>query len=290
MECAPHWEQVEKLNHLLGKSLQPWAELSFCERLYTVTESGQHHSDKVTSEEALAHEKGQYESLLPYLVQRSRDHLQLTEVYISEKLHRSCITAIQPVHSEAGELLGHLVGDFDLRRLPQEEHALFPQYTWRQFKGDPAIRKQLFHQRFVPRAMDEYIEDVINILDELVIERGVFRVAVRFPSSRATFWVTEDPYDEHTHILQEILDPSICLAYPKRAYPENAKIMTDMVRPILERFRELRKADEVVYLRTGSFNIISGLVEVNFSCDGTHLMPAEMFLEKDEEFWFGVSS
>jgi hypothetical protein len=62
-----------------------------------------------------------------------------------------------------------------------------------------------------------------------------------------------------------------------------------MVRPILERFRELRRADDVVYLRTGTLNIISGLVEVNFSCDGTHLMPAEMFLEKDETFWFGNS-
>jgi hypothetical protein len=32
------------------------------------------------------------------------------------------------------------------------------------------------------------------------------------------------------------------------------------------------------------------MVEVNFSCDGTHLMPAEMFLEKDEAFWFGETS
>ncbi len=63
-----------------------------------------------------------------------------------------------------------------------------------------------------------------------------------------------------------------------------------MVRPILERFRELRNADDVIYLRTGALNIISGLVEINFSCDGTYLMPAEMFLEKDERFWFGVSA
>lgn len=287
-EVAPLWESREKLNHLLGKTLQPWASLSFSERLYTVAAGAKPHSQVMTSEEAIKSQEVRYEMLLPYINKRGPAQLQLTEVYISPSLHRSCITAIQPVIRDE-MVIGCLVGDFDLRRLPQEETVLFPQATWRQIKGDPAIRKQLFHQRFTPRAIDEYIDDVINILDELVLERGIFRISLRFSSSRATLWVMEDPYDEHTHVLNEILDPSICLAYPRRPYPENAKVMTDMVRPILDRFKELRRADDVVYLRTGTLNIISGLVEVNFSCDGTHMMPAEMFLEKDESFWFGVS-
>ncbi len=288
-QAAPVWHEGGKLTHLLGRVVQPWADLSFCERLYAVTPGATPHSAVMISDEAVKSQEVQYELLRPYINRRGVPRLQLSEVYISSSLHRSCITAIQPV-VEGENILGYLVGDFDLRRLPQEEHVLFPQATWRQIKGDPAIRKQLFDQRFVPRAIDEYIDDVINILDELVVERGVFRVSLRFSSSRATLWVTEDPYDEHTHVLNEILDPSICLVYPRRAYPEKAKVMTDMVRPVLERFKELRRADDVVYLRSGSLNIISGLVEVNFSCDGSHLMPAEMFLEKDEAFWFGVSS
>ncbi len=287
-QAYPLWEDMDKLSDLLGRSVQHWADLSFCERLYAVTPEANPYSAVMSSEDAAKNQKIHHELLLPYINKACNAQLQLTEVYISSSLHRSCITAIQPV-IEGCEVRGYIIGDFDLRRLPQEEHALFPEATWRQIKGDPAIRKQLFHQRFVPRAIDEYIDDVINILDELVVERGIFRVSLRFSSSRATLWVMEDPYDEHTHVLNEILDPSICLVYPRRAYPENAKVMTDMVRPILERFRELRKADDVVYLRTGTLNIISGLVEVNFSCDGTHMMPAEMFLEKDEAFWFGVS-
>lgn len=287
-QAVPLWEDEERLsNQLLGRAMQPWADLSFAERLYAVTSEGHPCSGILCSEAAVEGQQVQHELLRPYL-NRKESGVQLTEVYISPTLHRSCITAIQPV-VEGAQLLGYLVGDFDLRRLPQEEHALFPQATWRQIKGDPAIRKQLFHQRFTPRAIDEYIDDVINILDELVVERGIFRVALRFSSSRATLWTVENPYDENTHVLNEILDPSICLVYPHRDYPQHAKVMTDMVRPILERFRELRRADDVVYLRTGTLNIISGLVEVNFSCDGTHLMPAEMFLEKDEAFWFGVS-
>ena len=288
-QAAPLWKTEGKLSYLLGRVVQPWADLSFCERLYAVTTGAEPHSEVMISDEAIKSQEVQYELLRPYINKRDSQQLQLTEVYISPSLHRSCITAIQPVVKE-GVILGYLIGDFDLRRLPQEEHVLFPQATWRQIKGDPAIRKQLFDQRFTPRAIDEYIDDVINILDELVVERGIFRISLRFSSSRATLWVMEDPYDEHTHVLNEILDPSICLVYPRRPYPENAKVMTDMVRPVLERFKELRRADDVVYLRTGTLNIISGLVEVNFSCDGTHLMPAEMFLEKDEAFWFGVPS
>ncbi|HIJ22573.1 MAG: hypothetical protein HON68_02545 [Gammaproteobacteria bacterium] len=287
-QIVPFWSDQQHLSDLLGRALQPWAELSFAERLYAIFPSGVLHSRVMSCEGGAENQRIRFDSLRDYLYKVNPLQLQLTEVYISPALHRSCITAIQPLY-DGIQTIGYVVGDFDLRRLPQEEKALFPQATWRQIKGDPAIRQQLFHQRFTPRAIDEYIDDVISILDELVVERGIFRASLRFSSSRATLWVEEDPYDEHTHVLNEILDPSICLAYPRRPYPERAKVLTDMVRPILERFRELRRADDVVYLRTGTLNIISGLVEVNFSCDGTHLMPAEMFLEKDETFWFGNS-
>ncbi len=287
-EIVVLWGDQEKLSRHLSRHLQPWATLSFCERLYTITPQAEPYGSVSTQNAEVPSEQQRYEVLAPYLGKARSKGFQLTQVYISTKLHRSCISAIQPI-ADSGEVVGYLVGDFDLRRLPQDEDAICPEYTWRQIKGDPAIRRQLFAQRFVPRAIDEYYEDVINILDELVVERGIFRISIRFPSSSATLWVEEDPYDEHTHVLGEILDPSICLVYPKRPYPQRAKVMTDMVRPILKRFGELRRADDVVYLRNGSLNIISGLVETNFSCDGTHLMPAEMFLEKDEAFWFGTT-
>ena len=287
-QSARAWGDHNKISRLLGKQIQPWAELSFGTRLYTIHASGKSHSDVMVNELMAENQAIRYELLMPYLKGEESDRMMLTEVYISSTLHRSCITAIQPVTRE-GELLGYLVGDFDLRKLPQEDHAFLPECSWKQLKGDPAIRTQLFQQRFVPGAMDEQIDEVLNIMDELIVERGVFRVAIRFPSSRATLWVLEDPYDEHTHVLDEILDPSICLAYPRRPYPDSAKIMTDMVRPILERFRMLRTGDDTIYLRTGIINIISGMVEVIFSCDGTHLMPAEMFLEKGDDFWYGSS-
>jgi hypothetical protein len=49
----------------------------------------------------------------------------------------------------------------------------------------------------------------------------------------------------------------------------------------------LRLGDPTVYLRAASVNLINGLVCLNFSCDGTHYMPAQEFLVKDPAFWFG---
>ncbi|MBT7314850.1 MAG: hypothetical protein HN848_04970, partial [Thiotrichales bacterium] len=249
-ECAVLWDQSPKMSKNLEKQLQPWATVSFGQRLYTVTPDANLYGEIASSSNYLfevnSNEQEGMEKLLliPYLAKVESSQLKLTEVYLGRVLHKSCITAIQAITIK-GVVVGYLVADFELRKLPQEERAFFPKYTWRQIKGDPAIRKQLFQQKFIPGAIDQYIDDVLNILDELLIERGVFRVSLHFPSSRATLWVTEDPYDEHTHVLQEILDPSICLAYPKRDYPDGAKVTTDMVRPILNRFRELRYADDV---------------------------------------------
>ena len=61
----------------------------------------------------------------------------------------------------------------------------------------------------------------------------------------------------------------------------------EKVEPILEQFKLLRFADENIYLRSGSINIINGMVGLNFSCDGTHYMPWDEFLQKDLSFWFG---
>ncbi len=89
-------------------------------------------------------------------------------------------------------------------------------------------------------------------------------------------------------VLEEIIDPSICLAYPGQKYPQQAIVPSALVRPVFERFKLLRNADENIYLRSGSLNVINGMVGLTFSCDGSHYMPSEEFLSKDESFWFGT--
>jgi hypothetical protein len=51
--------------------------------------------------------------------------------------------------------------------------------------------------------------------------------------------------------------------------------------------RELRLADEVIYLRSASINIFNGMISLTFSCDGSHYMRYDEFLEKNMAFWLG---
>jgi hypothetical protein len=57
--------------------------------------------------------------------------------------------------------------------------------------------------------------------------------------------------------------------------------------PVLEVMRELRQADEVLYLRSSSINIFNGMISLTFSCDGSHYMRYDEFLEKSMSFWMG---
>jgi hypothetical protein len=54
--------------------------------------------------------------------------------------------------------------------------------------------------------------------------------------------------------------------------------------------RQLRTADETLYLRSASINIFNGMISLTFSCDGTHYMSWREFLEKDMSFWLGSAA
>ena len=88
-------------------------------------------------------------------------------------------------------------------------------------------------------------------------------------------------------MLDEILDPSVSLAYPACSYSPEAMIPANQVLPILQKMKRLRLADEVIYLRDCSINLVNGMIGLHFSCDGQHYMPYEEFLQADDAFWFG---
>jgi hypothetical protein len=58
---------------------------------------------------------------------------------------------------------------------------------------------------------------------------------------------------------------------------------------ILGHLRDLRMADENIYLRMSSINLFNGMISLTFSCDGTHYMRHDEFLDKGNDFWFGTA-
>ena len=117
---------------------------------------------------------------------------------------------------------------------------------------------------------------------------GVFHGKLHFSSSRATLWFINDPLRYRILDIEDLTDPGIVLTYRRDPYPEDAVIPLEKVGEVFRTFRELRFMDETIYLRAGSLNIFNGMVGLNFSCDGSHYMPWDEFLEKSLGFWLGT--
>ena len=197
--------------------------------------------------------------------------------------------AARSAFAAGDKVLGYLGADFDLRNLPVTANLYEDTGDWRQIKGDPSIRGTVFMQTRIESPMDKNIDQALTILEELFTQHGLFQTVIHFSSSRATVWVMDDPYRYRILDSEVLEDPDICLAYPARPYPKDAMIPESSIGPILDCMRGLRMADETIYLRSASINIFNGMISLTFSCDGSHYMLHDEFLDKDTDFWTGAA-
>jgi hypothetical protein len=188
------------------------------------------------------------------------------------------------------EIMGFIGADFDLRDLPVTSQLYEEPHNWRQIKGDPAIRGTVFQQCRIDSLMDRNMDPAMANLEELFTERGMFQAVIHFSSSRATAWFMDDPYRYRILDHEALADPDICLLYPPHAYPADALIPKERIASLLQGMRQLRVADETLYLRSASINIFNGMLSLTFSCDGSHYMSWKEFLDKDMSFWVGCAA
>jgi len=148
----------------------------------------------------------------------------------------------------------------------------------RQLKGDPSIRQFLFSQTRPESPFDAHCETLMDRVEELFCSYGAFHVQIDMSSCQMMLWHLDDPFTYQVFVGEEVFDKSRWHEGAVFAYPDAARIRPEQIRPLLERFRALRFADDTVYLRSGSINIMSGMVRLNFSCDGTHYIDYKEFL------------
>ena len=276
-----HIKNPDRLDVLLAESLP---DLSPANLLYVVSRKGRQLSSGISPVGRDAGERGQGLSGRPSARGVGRQNAAVPRVRFAQ-YRTPCITAVQCIQ-DGPRTLGFLAADFSLGDLSLPGEAAEQPRTWLQIKGDPAIRQGLFSQCRVESAMDRSIDDVIAIVDVLMRDRGIFHSKLHFSSSRATLWLTSDPMRYRVHVLEDILSPEVCLAYPSVPFQTGACIPPERIRDVLIRLKELRQVDKNVYLRAGSLNVVNGLVGLNFSCDGSHYLPAEEFLSRDTRLWF----
>ncbi len=281
--CAPAWGERERLNEILTEG---FADIPHCSFLYCLDTDGRQICDSVGRAGIAPQHFGRDRSRRPYMKEAVPAWgFLLSDAYIGLMEHRPSLTALQIVSSNH-RALGFLGADFDLRNLPVTSELYEEPGYWRQVKGDPAIRGQLFEQCRAESPMDRNMEQALSILDELLTERGVFQCQIHFSSSQATIWTMDDPFRYRILDQEALNDPDICLVFPSRPYPVDAVIPQQDVIRVLETMRSLRTTDQTIYLRTASINLFNGMISLTFSCDGSHYMSHVEFLLKDTSFWF----
>ena len=283
--CVEVWPDADALDRILHEAI---GSIPHCHLLYAWDINGIEVSSMIQAGGADPSWRGRDLSQRPYL----KNHLpfkgvMLSSAYMSQYVPKQCITALQAV-SKDNNLLGFIAADFALADLIQDKQLTPPEMHWLQFRGDPAVRGTVFMQERAPSLLDLHIDEVLDLIHNLMSHHGIFHSKIHFSSGRCSLWLFDDPYDYRLHSVDEIINPDICLAYPVCPYPAKAKVTPEQIRHVLDEFKALRLADETIYLRSSSLNIMNGLVGLTFSCDGSHYMTAGEFLQKDLSFWLGT--
>lgn len=305
------FKQRENLTQLLGKTLLNLAKssqsiidnrpaleallrnelssLEFCKHLYVLDANMVQITNNITRDGADPSKMGFDRSARPYMQYIvGMTDFKLSEAYISKNKKRPSLTAIQVIRDNSENCIGFLGADYDLRELPGSTSLYREPDAWRQLKGDPAIRGGLFAQYRIDSIIDNQLDTILPLMTELIREHGVFQSKLHFSSNRATLWLSDDPFVYRILSIDDLIHPDICLAYPHQPYIERAIVPTGEIPKVFEMFRQLRFADDNIYLRSGSLNVCNGMVSLNFSCDGSHYMRYDEFIRNGLTFWFGT--
>ena len=284
--CADVWPNADALDALLATGFD---DIPHSHLFFVLNIDGIQISSNVERDHADTSWRGLDQSERPYLMKNLPYRgVMLSSLYVSLRTHKQCITVLHAINQD-DKLLGFVCADFSVADLPSPLDDTSESFHWTQFKGDPAVRGTVFMQQRVQSLLDEHINEVSELIEILMVEHGVFHTKIHFSSGRISMWLLQDPYSYRIYTTDELINPDICLAFPQHPYPDNAKIPASQVREILQQFRALRFADETIYLRSSSINLMNGILGLTFSCDGSHYMPYEEFLERDLAFWLGAN-
>ncbi|MHB8256892.1 MAG: PDC sensor domain-containing protein [Acidiferrobacterales bacterium] len=282
-QVAEIWPDADMIDERLREGLP---SLPNCHLLYAWDVHGIELSSMVRASGPDPSWRGRDLSDRPYL----KNHLpfkgvMLSSVYLSKYTFEYCLTVLQAVRRD-NQLLGFIAADFSVNDLLRNTKLSVPNKVhWQQFRGDPSVRGTVFMQTRTPSVFDKYANETIEGIVVLMREYGVFHSKIHFSSGRCSLWFLDDPYSYRLHSVDEIIDPEMRLAYPKRRYAENAKTREGDIIRVLEQFKALRFLDETIYLRSGSLNVMNDIVGLTFSCDGSHYMAVEEFLDRELNFW-----
>lgn len=156
---------------------------------------------------------------------------------------------------------------------------------WMQIKGDPSIRAQLFQQQRTESLFDTSIDRVHEITRNLMTQKGVFHTKIHYSSNQLTCWYARDPFCYEKFVREEVLADGFLDRFPNTDHAGRTPLLDGRaIDRVLGEFKRLRLSDETIYLRNAAINLINGMINMSFSCDGTHYIDHKTFLAKLDNF------
>ncbi len=156
---------------------------------------------------------------------------------------------------------------------------------WLQIKGDPSVRAFLFEQQRVESLFDTSIDQVHALVTALLTRKGVFHAKIHYSSSQLTCWFARDPFCYEKFLREEVLEEGFLDRFPDADHAGRTPVIDAAgIDRLLGEFRRLRLTDETIYLRNVAVNLINGMINMSFSCDGTHYIDHKTFFAKLDNF------
>jgi len=146
----------------------------------------------------------------------------------------------------------------------QINHAEVGQYV-------PNVSNAVKHSELagLSNHFDDRLNDLTVIAKQLLLEKGVFHLAVHFSSSQLVCWALDNPYSFRVFTLEEVFADGFLSLFSPINTKAHSCIDKDRVLPILETLKRLRENSGGSELRNASIHMLNGYIGLTFACDDT---------------------
>lgn len=196
--------------------------------------------------------------------------------------------------------------------------GLNPEQVLVGIKGDPSLRESAPLRKRYDSKVDSLFEQLEPNLEEIMLNRGIYRIFVGFNSGEIRTDSVFDPLRQEIHDAEKISNRDyINRHFPTIQYQNKVSLMRELyatlraskhyknipvywqnilnrrsknwqplepenIPNILTTVRHLREIEEY-YLRNITICIVQGIVRMQFNCDGTQIIDAHNFRNFLEE-------
>ena len=179
-------------------------------------------------------------------------------------------------------------------------------------KGDPSLRETAMLRCRYESEIDRIFNDVTPVFEDLLINRGLFRLFIGFNNSEVRTSSIFDPLREEIHDASALVSADyIQLHFPPIPYAEKTKVIHQLytslikselykymplhlqnlaskrhqswqpmsekdIHNVLTHLKVMRNLPEY-YLRNFSISTVQSVVRLQFNCDGTQIVHAKDF-------------